>query len=48
MDEMATMIFEGKQPIAPVDGEEGLKDMIILDAIYEAVRTGKKVSLSLT
>lgn len=48
MDEMAAMIYDGKKPIQPVDGEEGLKDMIILDAIYEAVRTGKKVDLKLT
>ena len=36
-----------KQPIVPVDGEEALKDLKIIDAIYEAVKTGKKVSLSL-
>ena len=47
MDEMAAMIFDGKKPIQPLDGEEGLKDMIILDAIYEAVRKGKKVELKL-
>jgi predicted dehydrogenase len=47
MDEMAGIILEGKQPIVPVDGREGLKDMKIIDAIFEAVRTGKKVSLSL-
>lgn len=47
MDEMAGIILEGKKPIVPVDGEEGLKDLKIIDAIYEAVRTGKKISLSL-
>lgn len=46
MDEMAAIILDGKQPILPVDGEEGLKDMQIVDAIYQAVRTGQKVSLS--
>jgi predicted dehydrogenase len=47
MDEMAGMILEGKQPIVPVDGEEGVKDMKIIDAIFEAVKTGKKVDLKL-
>jgi predicted dehydrogenase len=47
MDEMAGIILEGKQPIVPVDGEEGLKDLKIIDAIYLAVKTGKKVDLKL-
>jgi predicted dehydrogenase len=47
MDEMAAIIFDGKSPIWPVDGEEGLKDLKIIDAIYEAARKGKKVELSL-
>ncbi|MGB4400530.1 MAG: gfo/Idh/MocA family oxidoreductase, partial [Daejeonella sp.] len=47
MDEMAGIILDGKQPIVPVDGEEGLKDLKIIDAIYSAVKTGKKVSLKL-
>ena len=45
MDEMSAIILQGKQPIVPVDGDEGLKDMKILDAIYAAVRIGKKVDL---
>lgn len=45
MDEMANFILDGKQPLIPVDGEEGLKDLRIVDAIYEAVRTGKKVKI---
>lgn len=45
LDEMAAMIFEGKQPVVPVDGEEGLKDMVIIDAIFKAARTGKKVMI---
>ncbi|MGB5556064.1 MAG: Gfo/Idh/MocA family oxidoreductase [Flavobacteriaceae bacterium] len=45
MDGMAELIFEGKQPIVPVDGGEGVKDMKIIDAIFEAARTGKKVVL---
>lgn len=45
MDGMAELIFEGKEPIVPVDGEEGVKDMKIIDAIYEAVKTGGKVKV---
>jgi predicted dehydrogenase len=47
MDEMSAIILQGKTPVVPVDGEEGLKDLIIIDAIYEAVKTGKKVALKL-
>jgi predicted dehydrogenase len=47
MDEMAAIILQGKQPVVAVNGEEGLKDLKIIDAIYEAVATGKKVKLSL-
>jgi predicted dehydrogenase len=47
MDEMAGIILEGKQPIVPVDGEEGLKDLKIIDAIYAAIKTGKKIKLKL-
>ena len=47
MDEMTGIILENKQPIVPVDGDEGLKDLKIMDAIYEATRTGKKVNLKL-
>ena len=45
MDGMAQLIFEGVQPIAPVDGEEGLKDLKIIDAIFLAAKTDKKVEL---
>lgn len=47
MEEMAEMILNGKQPVVAMDGLEGLKDMKIIDAIYQAVKTGKKVPLSL-
>jgi predicted dehydrogenase len=47
MDGMAELIFEGKQPIVPLDGEEGVKDMKIIDAIFEAVKTGDKVEVRL-
>ena len=45
MDEMAGIIFENNVPVVPVDGEEGLKDLKIIDAIYKAARTGKKIKL---
>jgi predicted dehydrogenase len=45
MDEMAALIFNNKQPIAAVDGEEGLKDLKIIDAIYAAVKSGEKIML---
>ncbi|WP_162053514.1 Gfo/Idh/MocA family protein [Pontibacter pamirensis] len=47
MDEMAGIILESKKPVVPVDGEEGLKDLKIIDAIYLAANTGEKVSLKL-
>lgn len=46
MDEMSEIILNGKKPIVPVDGEEGLKDLKIIDAIFKAVKTGKKVWLN--
>src|SRR5687768_11342022 len=45
MEEMSDIILQGKQPIVPVDGEEGLKDLKIIDAIYESIKKGKKVDL---
>jgi predicted dehydrogenase len=45
MDEMAAIIFDGKTPVVPVDGEEALKDLKIIDAIYLAAKTGQKVDL---
>lgn len=47
MDEMAAIIFDGKKPIIPVDGEEGVKDMKIIEAIYEAIRTGKSTEIKI-
>ncbi|MEX1240125.1 MAG: Gfo/Idh/MocA family oxidoreductase [Cyclobacteriaceae bacterium] len=46
MDEMAGMILENKKPLVPVDGEEGLKDLKIIDGIYRALKEGKKVNLT--
>lgn len=45
MDEMAKIILDGNKPEVPVDGEEGVRDLRIIDAIYKAVRKGKKVML---
>lgn len=47
MDGMAGIILDGNQPVVPVDGEEGLKDLKIIDAIYRACATGDKQSLTL-
>jgi len=46
MDEMAAIILDGRQPVVDVSGEEGVKDLKIIDAIYEACRTGDKQQLS--
>ncbi|OOG69612.1 Gfo/Idh/MocA family protein [Algoriphagus sp. A40] len=45
MDEMAAIILDGKKPLIPVDGEEGLKDLVIVDAIYAAAKSGEKIKL---
>jgi predicted dehydrogenase len=45
LDEMAGIILEDKQPIVPVDGVEGYKDMVIVDALFKAIKKGKKVMI---
>ncbi|WP_257656699.1 Gfo/Idh/MocA family protein [Parapedobacter lycopersici] len=47
MDGMAGIILDGSQPVVPVDGLEGLKDLKIIDAIYAACATGQRQELSL-
>ncbi len=47
MDAMAGIILRGDKPVVPVDGEEALKDLTIIDAIYEATKTGRKIELKL-
>ncbi|MRI00696.1 gfo/Idh/MocA family oxidoreductase [Kriegella sp. EG-1] len=47
MDGMAELIFNNKQPIVPLDGEEGVKDMKIIEAIFEAAKTGNKVEIKI-
>ena len=46
MDAMAGIILNGEQPVVPVDGEEAVKDLKIIDAIYRAAQTGEKIQLS--
>lgn len=46
MDEMAAMILDNKKAMIPLDGEEGLKDLKIVDAIYQAVKSGGKIALT--
>jgi predicted dehydrogenase len=45
MDEMAAILFDGKIPVVPVDGEEAVKDLRLIDAIYAAAKTGQKIKL---
>jgi len=46
MDGMADIILNNKPMNPPVDGQEGLNDMIVLDAIYKSIRDGgRKVML---
>jgi len=46
MDEMSGILLQGHQPVVPVDGEEALKDMIVIQAIYQAAKTGGKIQLN--
>ena len=45
MDEFSDIIFRGKVPEVPVDGEEAVRDLKIMDAIYAACSGGKKIML---
>src|SRR6188768_1236504 len=47
MDRMSAIILQGKKPVVPADGEEAVKDLKIMDAIYKSCKTGEKVRLSL-
>lgn len=44
-DEIGKVLLENKQLPNHITGEEGIKDMRVLQAIYEAARTGKKISI---
>lgn len=43
MDYMSECVIENKDSLTP--GEEGLRDLKVMMAIYEAARTGKTVKL---
>ncbi len=43
MDHMSGCVMDNKEPLTP--GEEGLRDLKIITAIYEAARSGKTVKL---
>jgi predicted dehydrogenase len=43
MDHMSECVMQNKEPLTP--GEEGLRDLTIMTAIYEAAQTGKTVEL---
>src|SRR5690349_2543562 len=45
-DEIAKVLLENKKLPSHITGEEGLKDMKVLQAVYKAAETGKRVSLS--
>ena len=45
MDEFSEIILNGKQAIVPVDGEEAVRDLRIMDAIFLAAKTGERVGL---
>ncbi len=45
MDKMAEIILENKEAVVSVNGEEAVKDLTIMDAIYKACKTGKKMEL---
>jgi predicted dehydrogenase len=47
MEEMSDILLHGKVPVVAVDGEEAVKDLKLIDAIYLAAATGKKVEVSL-
>jgi predicted dehydrogenase len=43
MDHMSQCVMDNKEPLTP--GEEGLRDIALMMAIYEAARTGKTVKV---
>jgi glucose-fructose oxidoreductase len=45
MDEVAENILNN-EPVR-VPGEEGLKDMIVVDAVYESMKTGKEIEIKI-
>ncbi|PJJ10792.1 putative dehydrogenase [Flavobacterium sp. 1] len=46
MDEICKVLLENKKLPNHITGEEGLKDMKIINAVYKSAKTGKKVFLT--
>lgn len=46
LDAICKQIVENKPLPIHITGEEGLKDMLVIDAVYEAAKTGRKVLIS--
>lgn len=46
LDGIGKFILEGKNLPIHIAGEEGLKDMLVIEAIYKAARTGKRVKIN--
>ena len=44
MDHLSECILKGTEPLTP--GEEGLKDLRVMMAIYEAAKSGKRIDLT--
>lgn len=44
MDHMSDSVMQNKEPITP--GEEGLRDLTIIEAVYESAKSGKTVKLA--
>jgi predicted dehydrogenase len=43
MDHLSGCVMDGKEPLTP--GEEGLRDMKLITAIYEAAKTGRTIKV---
>lgn len=46
LDGIGKLILEGKDLPSHISGEEGLKDMKVIEGIYKAAETGEKINLS--
>ncbi len=46
LDGIGKLILEGKGLPSHISGEEGLKDMRVIEAIHKAAETGLKIELS--
>ena len=43
LDHLSECVLSGKEPIVP--GEEGVRDMVLIDAIYRSVREGRAIRM---